>query len=176
MAQFRKTDVEFHSDRSRGQHAAVNVKHYGPYLGNKVVEYFSCSEQVAEQALGYTFEMAQQSFWEQAEEWVKELWGPTAKVFSEGRSGGWLVPSFPRQGFTEEDVQGWDALALSKWAKLVKWCKQEIDARSSWESVKEDIETNEWAKDGAERYNFLQLNDGRIVTMQELKNAHQPPA
>lgn len=175
MTRYRKDDVDFHSDGNRPAHAAVNVKHYGPYLGGKVVDHFKCSQQTAEQALQYSLESAQEVFWENVQEYVKELFGPTAKVFSEGRSGGWLVPSFPRQGFTREDVEGWDALALTTWARLVKWCTVEIAYRSSWECVREDIEANEWAKEGSERYNFMELKDGRTVTMSELKNAHQPP-
>lgn len=170
MSRFRKVDIETHSDRSRSR-PAVNVKYYaGGDLTDNVVEYFKCSRELAEQALAYAFESAQQRFWEDAQEYARELFGKHVKVYSEGRSGGWLVV----HGI-DENVEGWDAIAVSKWGRLVKWCTDTIVDYAAWENVQDDIEANEWAKDGAELYNFLTLKDGRHVTMSELKNAHKPP-
>ena len=170
MPRFRKADIETHSERFHGRKPAVNVKVYNYPNTSKVVDAFKCSEPVASKALEYAFESAQQRFWEDVQDVARDIFGPRVKVYSEGRSGGWLIV----EGINE-DVESWDAIAVAKWGRLVKWCQEEIESLTSWECVHEDIEANEWAKEGAELYNYMDLKDGRIVTMSELKNAHLPP-
>lgn len=164
MPRYRKSDVEM-----RGTRPALNVKCYRHPSVDDVVEHFKCSEGVAEKALQYAWESAQQRFWEDVPEWARNRWGGHVKVYSEGRSGGWLVVEglYP--------VDSWDAIALARWAGFARGVQKEIDYLASWEHVREDIEANEWAKEGSELYNFLDLKDGRTVTMSELKNAHKPP-
>jgi hypothetical protein len=165
----KKSDVQFHSEGyGRNVLPAVNVKYYGPSLHAKVQDTFKCSQEIAEQALGYVWESACEQFWREAKSYVPEILG-RGEVWSEGRSGGWLVVS----GLP--DIETWDAIQLGKWAKVVKFCEEEIAYLSSWEYVKDAIGANEWAKEGAEAYNFMDLEDGRTVTMAELKTAHLPP-
>lgn len=169
MPRYRKADIETHSEHYRGAKPAVNVKVYHYPTTSKVEDAFTCSEAVASQALQYAFESAQQRFWEDAQDVARDIFGKHVKVYSQGRSGGWLVV----EGINE-DVGSWDAIAVSKWGRLATWAKREIEYLTSWDYVKDDIEANEWAKEGAELYNLLDLKDGRTVSLPELKNAHKP--
>lgn len=166
----KKADVQFHTEGyGRKVYPAVNVKYYGRYPHEKVQEYFKCSPETAEKALGFVWESSVEQFWNEAHSYIPELLGGNVQVYSEGRSGGWLIV----QGLP--DFESWDAVQLGKWAKVVKFCEQEIAYLTSWEYIREAIESNEWAKPGAELYNFLDFKDGRTVTVAELKTAHFPP-
>lgn len=69
------------------------------------------------------FNIACEQGWEYLNEIAKEIFGPNAKVYSEGRSGGWAYVD----GITKEDVQYWDAIELNKWAKFSKLAKQVVE-------------------------------------------------
>ncbi len=73
-----------------------------------------------------------------------------------------------------EDVESWDAIAVSRWGRLAQWCGREIEFLTSWEYVREDIEANRWAEEDAEAYNFVDLPDGRSECLVDLKHAHLP--
>ena len=171
MRRYSKANVDTHSDGyGRRQRPAINVKVYHYPTTSKVEDAFKCSEHVASEALTYAFESAQQRFWEDAQDVARDIFGKHVKVYSEGRSGGWLIVDG-----INEDVESWDALAVSEWGRLVKWCEREIQFLTSWDYVKEDIEANRWAEDGAEAYNYIDRKDGRTECLVDLKNAHEPP-
>ena len=83
-------DIDYHSDNSE-RHAACNVKFYG-HIDVEPHEAF------AQQAWDRTVEQ----FWEMATEMAHEA--GYSCVFSEGRSGGWLVP-FRQIGMDPEEVE-----------------------------------------------------------------------
>lgn len=158
---FRKSDIEFHSEGyGRRNRPAVNVKVYHFQTDWKVADTFHCSEEIAQQALNFSFESAQSRFWEDAQDRAEEIWGRGVKVYSEGRSGGWLIVDG-----IGEDVESWDAIAVSQWGRLVRWCETEIEFLNSWDYVREDIEANRWAEEGAGLYNFYEYKStsGEVV-------------
>lgn len=57
---------------------------------------------------------AAESGWEMLDEEAKTIFGPSVKVYSDGRSDGWAVV----HGLS--DVEGWDAVALGKWRRFCK--------------------------------------------------------
>lgn len=62
--------------------------------------------------------------WERAEEAAQEAFGPSAKVWSEGRSGGWLVVEVNGRTLTREDVEEWEGADLLRWAAFEQACKE----------------------------------------------------
>jgi hypothetical protein len=159
----KKSDIEVHSDRGAG-HPAINVKYHGNgfMLKEKVMEQFKCSEPCAEKALEYAWNMAQRDFWEDAEELVKDIF-PEGKMYSEGRSGGWLtVHGLP-------DVDTWDAIMVSRWSKLDKGIQNSMKCFTDAKYILENIERNQWYLDGSEEYNFKELKDGTRICIAEMK-------
>jgi hypothetical protein len=161
----RKSEIELHSDRCGAPlHPAVNVKVRAVPSVEPIAERFVCSRQAAERALEFAFESARERFWEQAEAVAAEIFaGWRCRVYSEGRSGGWLaVHGLP-------PVDGWDAVMVSKWARLSKWCRDEIAGQLAEASLVEEIEANQWHTDGAEKFNFIDGRDGAVVCLADLK-------
>lgn len=149
----RKSDIETRYEYGR-RVPAVNVKVYNVPSTNVVIERFGCDEKTAEQALSYSHDSQQQIFWEDIHAVVLDIFGSHAKAYSAGRSGGWLVVN----GLP--DIESWDAIAVGRWAKLCKYCRDEIAYRTSAEAMLEDIEANQWAKPFAEQYNFVDTATG----------------
>lgn len=91
----------------------------------------------------YSFaSFATEDGWEQADRLAHEtfarsssdrVWVVNGKrngygVTSEGRSGGWLVVTYNgRETFNEDDVAGWDAIALSRWATFERRVREIAD-------------------------------------------------
>lgn len=70
---------------------------------------------------GGWFALACQSNWEMLENDAHEIFGKHVKVWSEGRSGGWaVVEGLP-------DIEEWDAIMVSKWAKFAKYARALAD-------------------------------------------------
>src|SRR5687767_15153513 len=147
----KKSEVERSYHRGSQGLPMLNVKHYGrsDYV-SAVQERFKCSEPVAEQALEYAYESAVERFWNLAKDDVDNVFGsrPKLEVYSEGRSGGWLVV----QGLP--NVETWDAIQLGKWAQYAKYIRETIKWLASAEEILDAIESNRWAEEGAELYNF----------------------
>lgn len=134
MKGYRKDDVEFHSDGYREAHAAVNVKVYDAPTAETVRTVLRDAGLTTRQdpdaildAMREMEEGGDYSAWESAItsgwEWLDmiaaEDFGPGHGVAAEGRSGGWCVVTYNgRPTFDEDDVAGWDAIALSKWARF----------------------------------------------------------
>lgn len=154
----RKTDVQI-----RKGNPCVNVKAYNFARGLDVSEVFGCDEKTAEKALEYAFQSACECFWEQAEDTAQFHLGSHVKIFSEGRQSGWLVVH------NMPSVESWDAIQLSKWARFEKAIRAEVDYVSSAEQVRDNIEANQWAKPGAELFNFVDSGDGQTHCLADLK-------
>jgi hypothetical protein len=161
----KKSGIELHADRFGAQpHPAVNVKVRGLPSADRIAGHFGCSAQVATRALEFAFESAQERFWEQAEAVAAEIFaGWPCRVYSEGRSGGWLaVHGLP-------EVESWDAMMVSKWARLAEWCRNEIADGLAENSLVEEIEAYHWHKEGAEKFNFIDGKNGVVVCLADLK-------
>lgn len=154
---FTKSDITIHSSQEYTG-PAINVKVYQfPHdahpAHDRVMAEFGCDRPTAEKALEYAWEAAQERFWElMRENHVPEIFGPDAKAYSMGRSGGWLYVESPYFG---PCISGWSARMVAKWGRLVRMAQAEIDYLTSWEYVKGEIEANRWAEPGAEKYNFI---------------------
>jgi hypothetical protein len=150
----KKSDVTVRYERGVYR-PAINVKVYKLGLdAGTLADERKCARATAEQALQFAFDSQQQQFWEQIEETAREIFGSHIRVFSDGRSSGWLVlHNLP-------DVETWDAVALGKFAKFEKLVRADIAWRTSAETLREDIDANEWCKPGAELYNFVDTPNG----------------
>jgi hypothetical protein len=164
MSRFYKKDIDFHGDRPYSpRHPAINVKVYQRTLPDTVVmDKFGCDEKTAEKAIEFAYESAQERFWEDAIELAKEIFGKGAKVYSEGRSGGWLVV----HGLTE--VQDWDAIKVGKWGRFVHQIEDTMKGYLDPEGWLEEIESNRWAEMGAEKYNFIETRDGKMACVVDI--------
>lgn len=139
---YRKDDVTFHADYMRDAHAAVNVKNYGgwselraavstvlrdegyiPATGTDLAE---LTNAIAEDFGADEF--ASMDGWDQASMLAEETFGQGYAVASEGRSGGWLVVTYGRYTcFDQDEVAGWDAIALTRWATFEARCRAIAD-------------------------------------------------
>ncbi len=162
----RKSDVETHREYNRESRPAINVKVYDPFPWAKLAAHFGVDRdsRELETAVQYCFESAQEQFWESAQDSLDFAFcgddanGNTRKsgftVYSEGRCGGWLVvDGMP-------DIETWDAIMLGKWAKFCRLIRSDIEYRTGFESMRDDIEANQWLKPGAEKYNFIDTDAG----------------
>ena len=88
--------IEYHSDgMGRERHAAINVKVHAR------IDLPEAHERHAEQA----WESCVAMFWEDATELAHER--GYSCVFSEGRSGGWLVPFYQTLGDGRDKFRSW---------------------------------------------------------------------
>lgn len=151
----RKADMEKRYERHEWL-PALNVKVYDApeYTAERIVAEFGCSEAAAERAAQYAYESAQEQFWEQATDSLNFAMlgderasqfkpcglkdGPY-EVYSDGRSGGWLVVK--GLGTVEE----MDGPTFQKWRKFARFIGAEIDYLLTWDYGREMIEANEWA-------------------------------
>lgn len=172
---YTKQDVEFHSD-GYGQtaHPAVNVKvrNFGNNKGvsecGAVMAAFKCSEAVAEKACEFAFDSACRAFWDGAQDVADEAFGKgVAKVYQEGRSGGWLVV----HGLP--DLESWDAVMLGKWRKFEREIKADVADHTSWEYAEDAIRANRWAEEGAFQYNFIDGPDGKVLCFADLEKVYR---
>ena len=155
---YTKEDVRFHGEYMQRSHPAVNIKIHGyGFPGtDEVVERFGCTEKQAEKALGFAFDSAVVDFWDQAQEVAHEVFGKEAEAYAEGRSGGWLVVhNLP-------DVESWDAIRLSTWRGFEKQILSIVKDLTSPAVVLDNIEANQWWKEGSEQYNFSDTKEGTI--------------
>lgn len=157
---------------------AVNVKVYSMWhLTAKIQEEFKCSLEVADKALNYAFESAQEAFWEYWQDKSGDLEnglhgspeyayfpGYDVTVNCGGRSGGWLeVEGLP-------DIDDWDAVMLGRWRRFEIAVLGDVAYRTGWESIRDDIGANSWAEDKAERYNYMDTPAG-VRKVSDLNNA-----
>ena len=160
----KKSNIEVRYYQGEGSNPAINVKVHQslyPYVA-KVVERFKCSEEQAEQALEFAYNMAQRDFWEDAKELVKDIF-PEGTMYQSGRSGGWLtVHGLP-------DVDGWDATMVARWSKLERHIKADIQVHLNEADMLDNIERNKWYIEGAEEDNFQATEPGKFICIAEMK-------
>jgi hypothetical protein len=156
---YRKDDVDFHAEYMRNRHAAVNVKSYGGYgdlrgAVERVLEnegyILATGTDIDEltEAIAQDFGVdgfAAEQGWEQAAEAAAENFGHGYGVYSEGRSGGWCVVRDPsgRVAFDEDEVAGWDAIALARWARFARQVREIADDqayRIAWTYIVNTLE------------------------------------
>jgi len=159
----RRDDVQTHSTHTYGQtYPAINVKMYRgkdtcPPDADDVIEKFKCSKETAEKAIEFSLDMARSNFWEDARSTVEDIFGTSStgiKVYSAGRSGGWLIVCGLK------NIEDWNLQDLNRWAKFQKHIRNAMKWYCSKEHIFEDIEANRWAEEGAEAYNFVDEHDG----------------
>jgi hypothetical protein len=136
----KKSDIDFHSDRGPA-HPAINIKCHRFISIESVMERFKCCRETAEKASRYAWESAIEQFWEEAPDIAKRyLKSSYDNVYSEGRSGGWLVV----HGMAP--VDSWDGPKVIRWGNFAKAIRCLADYLSSSEWVFDTIEANEWAQ------------------------------
>lgn len=166
----KKSDVVFHADRC-GVRAAVNVKLWGireadpeavaleeGHPAEFAREFAAWYQDLSDQRREEFFEIARQDGWDRLRDDGRQIFGASAEVYSEGRSGGWaVVASDGRRAFTREDVAGWDAIALSKWARFCKWARQtcnDIPRSAVWLAMANGFEPEHEAREEARQFAF----------------------
>jgi len=142
MKSYSKSDVEMHSDGfGSRRRPAINVKCYNFPSVDKIAAHYGKDEGDADvlRVMEWLFESEQEAFWEMAKYDAIEAFGHV-KVYSEGRSGGWLVV----EGL--KDFDDWDAIDLSKWRKFERWIKGAVPTdNADWlSSLVDTIDANEW--------------------------------
>ena len=141
----RKDDVQMHSEYGDGLHAAVNVKIRWPYgeraeaLVRQVIEgefpdVASDPSDILDAieadsaATGEGWDLFPIMVgWEQLTDRAREIWGPSARVWSEGRSSGWAVVEVHGHTLDADDVAGWDAIELGRWARFAAFARATAD-------------------------------------------------
>lgn len=137
----KKSDVELRYDRGTWR-PTINVK-WHPYMPG-IIAKFERSERSAPHEFdndaefwewvhetldddAFTddfdtaYEIARELGWEDAIDLAAEVLPQSTAVWSDGRSGGWLVvDGLP-------DVESWDAIQLGKWARFVKGVQMILD-------------------------------------------------
>jgi hypothetical protein len=130
----RKADITFHhvgySDRAV---PAVNVKRYSgptPEEWNAVQAETGrtfnsqwIDRHLTDDDADLWWQAACSDGWERLQDAATEIFGKGAKVYSEGRSGGWVCVD----GFSANDVETWDALAVSRWGNFARACQRVVD-------------------------------------------------
>jgi hypothetical protein len=165
---FKKTDIETHSDNGYGAgYPAVKVKvyHVDCDTSDVIAMFPTCTEAQAEKALEFAFISECESFWDY---WADTTGGnengitgayfpgDRPRVYSAGRSGGWLIV----QGLAP--VEDWDAVMVARWAKFEKSVKADIKYRMSKDALLEGIESNSWWKFGSSQYNYCDTDKGTV--------------
>ncbi len=145
---YRKEDVDI-----KDSLPAVNVKAYDTPSVYKIAEHFNCSEDQAGKACEFAFNSTCEMFWEQIGDTAEYHFGDV-NIWSAGRSGSWLVV----EGLP--NIDSWDAVQLAKWRKFEREVKAEVKHITSFEAFADAIEANDWHKDGAELYNFVDTPTG----------------
>jgi len=161
---YGRDDVETHSEHYGKVRPAVNVKVHRFPSSDKIMERFGCEEKEAEKAGQFAFDSACTIFWEDVQDFADDVFGKgSVKVYSEGRSGGWLVVD----GLSS--IEDWTIQDLNKWKSFEARIKDNVKWRTSEESVFEDIEANQWTKKGSEAFNFVDKGNGEHVCLADLK-------
>ena len=151
----KKSEVQTHNDSPYGrQYPAINVKCRNWIDRSVIVTRFKCSEEQAQKASEYACNMAVQQFWDDATAEAMEVFGSGVKVYSAGGFGGWLIV----KGLAP--IKSWDAIKLGKWSKFVGIIEGSIDGLCAHDKILDDIESNQWHKEGAEEYNFVDTKSG----------------
>lgn len=117
-----------------GSHLAVNVKVTADWFSPEAAAEFPgltrewIERHLSDEEQYGWWEDACGVGWERAEELAREVWGPAAKVYGEGRSGGWLVVApYGRREITDEDAEEWGPAEHLRWATFAAECRTLAD-------------------------------------------------
>lgn len=179
----RRADLEFHSDCGP-VHVACDVKLHG-------IDFDACTdlvERIAREEFGLSEHDARvgaaawESLGDERDTWVdyacevgwrrlndtaREIYGPAARCYSEGRMGGWAVvsPGFERYSrgdrfigvFTREESLSWDAIRLARWGRFVRACREtvaDLPYIAAWGFVANHWEPAICAREESRRFSF----------------------
>jgi len=153
----KREDVDTHSAHYYGpQYPAIRVKADAWPSVWKLADSLGISEGQAERASDYAFRSACEAFWEDIQGIAEDVFPCPVKVYSAGRSGGWMIV----QGLSP--LADWDAIALARWAKLSRIVREDIAHRCKLANVLEDIQAHSWEKEGSEYFNYLDTPTGTV--------------
>src|SRR3990167_165314 len=134
----RKSEITFHADGySSHRLPAVNVKVHrfeptdaaiATVASDLSMPRFTRAaiDELTDEARQFWWDAALAEGWELLQTDAEQIYGPHIRVYGEGRSSGWAVLGYEyttgrHSPFASaEDVRGWDAIALAKWAKFAK--------------------------------------------------------
>ncbi len=157
---YKKTDIRVHRARLYAADVpAVNVKvrkSLYPVV-EAVMERWSVTKELAEKAVDLAFCTHQEQFWEYwgDESNINEYFpGNYAKVYSAGRSGGWL------EVHNLKDLEYWDAIDVMRWYRFQRDVLLDVEYHTSKEVLLESIDSNDYYKPYSSQYNFVQRADG----------------
>lgn len=122
--------MHFHCDRGYESHAAVNVKIHADWFSPEAAAEFPgltwewIESTLTEREREEWWQAACEEGWSRADEAAKEAFGPSAKVYSEGRCGGWLVVYLNgRPAFSRSDCEEWEPADHLRWAAFESECQ-----------------------------------------------------
>lgn len=170
---YSREDIEIAQGWNYRMHTGcpmVNVKMYrgpgtSPPSTSATAKHFKCSEKLAEQALEFAIRNATEQFWDWAQDYATEVLGKYAKVYSAGRSGGYLVID----GIGRPVEDRWDAIRIGQWRKFETGVREVIRNLLSEAEIFDQIEANRWADEGAEEHNFTELPNGEMACIADIK-------
>jgi len=106
------------------------------------------------------WEIACEDGWALLQEAAEAIYGPSVRVYSEGRSGGWAVLGYEYEkgrhspGPDVDAVRGWDAIELAKWARFARLARAVADdncRRMAWliaaNVYQPEVERTAWLAD-----------------------------
>lgn len=178
---YNKNDVKFHNEYYRNSYPAVNVKVYHFPSVQQIIDRIpelkemkdqSQTEELATQASEFAFNMACDIFWnEDAQEIANDHFPDDVKIYSEGRSNGWLVV----HGL--KDFSEWNAIDLRRWQGFENAIKAEVKYLTSLEWMIDVIVLQKWYLPYAQEYNFYDGKDGRVhcIAIEKAKLANEYP-
>jgi len=153
---------------------AVNIKVYrtpGIDAARKALEARGVAPRVVERALEWAFNSACRNWWDGEPEYCADCHLVPCEGFSsdyridqEGRSGGWLVVTGLGEplDWTPEQVAAWDAFEGA--------IHESIERALEKGSILEEIDSNRWAEEFAQEYNFIDTASG-CVCMADVNRA-----
>ena len=127
----KKSDVRFHRDGYGPSHPAVSVKMYNGCdpppavleelageFGERPARFLEAVKAATDSQREDAYRCAVENGWEQLQELAREVFGPRAEVYSEGRSSGWaVVHGLP-------DFDSWSGPEVAKWGRFARRVKQ----------------------------------------------------
>lgn len=152
----KKSEVKTRYEHGK-YYPTINVKCYEfPGADDVQAKWPECDEETARNAAQFAYDSAVEMFWGNIQETAEYYLGKGVKVYSAGRSSGWLiVDGLP-------PIESWDAIQLSKWARFCKSVAEDIKYRCSLPPFLDDIDANQWYLPGSERYNYKDTANGTI--------------
>lgn len=126
---YSKKDVKWHMDGMGPRVPALNVKVRAfPLLDAKYLDRDNdpeftiawVGEHMTDEDVDAWFWIACESSREMLQQDAHEIFGPWATLYSEGRSGGWIIVDKIR------DIDDWDAVELGKWRRFERFADEYV--------------------------------------------------